>query len=63
MGPVHVAMGVQALVLRCSAGKLNSFGLTKALYPALAVGSVVIGQRTVPHDPAPKPQPYSAIDP
>jgi len=50
LGPVHAALGAQALILRHGVGGLISFGSAGALDPALEVGDLVVASRTVAHD-------------
>jgi adenosylhomocysteine nucleosidase len=49
-GPVHAALGAQALIARHGARCLICFGSAGALDPSLAQGEVIIGQRAVAHD-------------
>ena len=49
-GPVHAALGAQALIARHGARCLIGFGSAGALEPGLAQGEVIIGRRAVAHD-------------
>jgi adenosylhomocysteine nucleosidase len=50
LGPVHAALGAQALILRRGVGGLISFGSAGALDLALGVGDLVVASQTVAHD-------------
>jgi adenosylhomocysteine nucleosidase len=50
VGPVHAALGAQALIARCGVACLISFGSAGALEGSLQPGALVIAQRAVAHD-------------
>jgi adenosylhomocysteine nucleosidase len=50
IGPVNAALGAQALIARCEAACLISFGSAGALDGSLQPGALVIAQRAVAHD-------------
>lgn len=49
-GPVHAALGAQALVIRHRVDSLISFGSAGALAAGLSPGDLVVGRRAVAHD-------------
>jgi adenosylhomocysteine nucleosidase len=49
-GPVHAALGAQALVIRHQVDSLISFGSAGALAAGLSPGDLVVGQRAIAHD-------------
>lgn len=50
IGPVHAALGAQALIAHCGVACLISFGSAGALEGSLQPGALVIAQRAVAHD-------------
>jgi adenosylhomocysteine nucleosidase len=49
-GPVHAALGAQALLIRHRVDSLISFGSAGALDAALSPGDLVVGRRAIAHD-------------
>jgi adenosylhomocysteine nucleosidase len=49
-GPVHAALGAQALLIRHQVDSLISFGSAGALAAGLSPGDLVVGRRAVAHD-------------
>jgi adenosylhomocysteine nucleosidase len=49
-GPVHAALGAQALVIRHQVDSLISFGSAGALAAGLSPGDLVVGRRAMAHD-------------